>query len=140
MSGRRIGYGTDGASIVHAIEAEARRRGVPATEFAMPLASKSARSAYTCLAQLRKVVRPHAATVDRVNSLLASGIPPSSSVVAEPVASHDPFPCFYCGARSGCSCARCSPGASIAPPPAIPTPSARSSRPAGRQQDSDHAE
>lgn len=33
-----------------------------------------------------------------------------------------------------------SPGASIAPPPAIPTPSARSSRPAGRQQDSDHAE
>lgn len=33
-----------------------------------------------------------------------------------------------------------SPGASIAPPPAIPTPSARSSRPAGRQQDPDHAQ
>ena len=33
-----------------------------------------------------------------------------------------------------------SPGASIAPPPAIPTPSARPSRPTGRQQDPDHAE
>ena len=33
-----------------------------------------------------------------------------------------------------------SPGASIAPPPAIPTPSARPSRPVGRQQDTDHAQ
>lgn len=33
-----------------------------------------------------------------------------------------------------------SPGASIAPPPAIPTPSARPSRPTERQQDPDHAQ